>query len=94
MSMMPAPSPNGNASSLAELKARTKNLPPDTPLGFFSAGGLDLMQRAANLLANSTLVPEAYRSITTNKKNNEQMENPNAISNCVLALEHFNFYFL
>lgn len=76
--------------SLAELKARTAALPPDTPLGFFSAGGLDLMQRAAMMLANSTLVPASYRA--KNVKRNQygsvisEEENPNAISNCVLAL--------
>lgn len=76
--------------SLSELKARTAALPPDTPLGFFSAGGLDLMQRAAMMLANSTLVPASYRA--KNVKRNQygsvisEEENPNAISNCVLAL--------
>lgn len=93
MSMMPAPSPNGNATTLADLKASTRNLPPDTPLGFFSAGGLDLMQRAANMLAHSTLVPPEYRKIVEKKRKKNQggyetirEENPNAISNCVLAL--------
>lgn len=93
MSMMPAPSPNGNATMLADLKARTQNLPPDTPLGFFSAGGLDLMQRAANMLAHSTLVPPEYRKVVEKKRKKSQggyettrEDNPNAISNCVLAL--------
>ena len=86
---MNAPSPNGNATSLAALKERTKNLPPDTPLGFFSAGGLDLMQRAAMLLSNSTLVPTAYRDTIErriDKYRTETVKNPNALSNCVLAL--------
>lgn len=90
MSMIPAPSPNGNATSLAALKERTRGLPPDTPLSFFSAGGLDLMQRAAFLLSNSTLVPEAYRKTVVDKKSNAVVENPNAISNCVLALNMAN----
>lgn len=76
--------------SLAELKARTAALPPDTPLGFFSAGGLDLMQRAAMMLANSTLVPAAYRAKNVKRDKfgrvEREEENPNAISNCVLAL--------
>lgn len=76
--------------SLAELKARTAALPPDTPLGFFSAGGLDLMQRAAMMLANSTLVPAAYRAKLVKRDKFGRIEreedNPNAVSNCVLAL--------
>ena len=76
--------------SLAELKARTAALPPDTPLGFFSAGGLDLMQRAAMMLANSTLVPADYRAKNVKRDKfgrvEREEENPNAISNCVLAL--------
>lgn len=76
--------------SLAELKVRTAALPPDTPLGFFSAGGLDLMQRAAMMLANSTLVPADYRAKNVKRDKfgrvEREEENPNAISNCVLAL--------
>ena len=76
--------------SLAELKARTAALPPDTPLGFFSAGGLDLMQRAAMMLANSTLVPADYRAKIVKRDKYGRIEreedNPNAVSNCVLAL--------
>lgn len=84
-----APNPNGNATSLAALKERTKNLPPETPLSFFSAGGLDLMQRAAHLLSNSTLVPTAYRDTIErkiDKYTTETVKNHNALSNCVLAL--------
>lgn len=81
-----APRPNGSATTLAALKARTQGLPPETPLSFFSAGGLDLMQRAAHLLANSTLVPESYQLQKVDKKTGQVAENKNAISNCVLAL--------
>lgn len=89
MSLIPnAPSPNGNATNLAALKAATKDLPPDTPMSFFSAGGFTLMQRAATMLSRSTLVPPQYREVNEKKvgKNMVPVENPNALSNCVLAL--------
>lgn len=79
------PSPN-NATSLAALKERTRNLPPETPLSFFSAGGLYLMQRAATMLSCSTLVPTAYRNFTPDKKTGQMIKNESALSNCVLAL--------
>lgn len=89
MSLIPnAPSPNGNATNLAALKAATKDLPPDTPMSFFSAGGLMLMQRAATMLSRSTLVPPQYREENEEKVGKERVlvKNPNALSNCVLAL--------
>lgn len=83
MSLAPSPT---NSTSLAALKERTKNLPPETPLSFFSAGGLDLMQRAATMLSCSTLVPTAYRNVILDKKTNQMIKNDSALSNCVLAL--------
>jgi len=49
------------------------------------------MQRAAHLLSNSTLVPKQYQSlwVKRDKYGNQEgqpTQNPNAISNCVLAL--------
>lgn len=57
-------------------------------IGFGTAGSFDLMQRAARLLANSTLVPAAYRMHVERKtsEGSQMEENPNAISNCVVAL--------
>ena len=86
-----APRPGVNPTSLAELKASTRSLPAETQIGFFTAGGLDLMQRAAHLLSNSTLVPKQYQSlwVKRDKYGNQEgqpTKNPNAISNCVLAL--------
>lgn len=86
-----APRPGVNPTSLAELKASTRSLPAETQIGFFTAGGLDLMQRAAHLLSNSTLVPKQYQSlwVKRDKYGNQEgqpTQNPNAISNCVLAL--------
>lgn len=86
-----APRPGVNTTSLAELKESTRSLPAETQIGFFTAGGLDLMQRAAHLLSNSTLVPKQYQSlwVKRDKYGNQEgqpTQNPNAISNCVLAL--------
>jgi len=68
-----------SATSLEQLRA-PKELPSAT-LGFFDSRGFDLMQRAAKLLSNSTLVPSAYRAWDEKKG-----DNPNALSNCVVAL--------
>lgn len=86
-----APRPGVNPTSLAELKASTRSLPAETQIGFFTAGGLDLMQRAAHLLSNSTLVPKQYQALWVKRDKYGNIEgqptqNPNAISNCVLAL--------
>lgn len=73
-------------TSLAEIKKANAALPPDTRASFFTVGGFDLMQRGARLLASSTLVPPAYRSEIEDKKSKLMVKNPNAMSNCVLAL--------
>lgn len=58
--------------------------------GFDTADGFALMQRGANLLANSTIVPAQYRSLNVKKDYHgnitKEEENPSAISNCVVAL--------
>ncbi|WP_343726655.1 hypothetical protein [Burkholderia seminalis] len=68
---------------------REANLPAVTP-GFGSLQSFELMQRAANLLASSTLVPAAYRKVIekTNRYGEvtESRENPNALANAVVAL--------
>ena len=84
-----APRPGGNTTSLAELKAQTNALPAETQLSFFTAGGFALMQRGATLLSSSTLVPSAYRAEIEEKKYGKVIglkNNPNAMPNCVLAL--------
>lgn len=73
-------------TSLAEIKKANASLPPDTQASFFTVGGFDLMQRGAHLLASSTLVPAAYRNEVEDKKTGMLIKNPNAMSNCVLAL--------
>ncbi|OZI79880.1 hypothetical protein [Bordetella genomosp. 2] len=65
------------------------NLPAVAP-GFGSLQSFELMQRAANLLSSSTLVPAAYRK-TIEKLDRygnvkESRENPNALANSVVAL--------
>ena len=50
--------------------------------------GFELMQRQARLLSGSTLVPAQYRAFIEKKgkASPEWEENPNALSNCVVAL--------
>lgn len=69
--------------------AREAALPAVTP-GFGSLQSFELMQRAANLLASSTLVPAAYRKAIEKLDRfgnvKESRENPNALANAVVAL--------
>ncbi|WP_310625771.1 hypothetical protein [Limnohabitans sp.] len=67
--------------TLANLRPQTPAPQANATLGFFNSAGFELMQRAANLLSNSTLVPAAYR-----KWDEKKGDNPNALSNCVVAL--------
>ncbi len=83
---------NATTKSLNEMKnpqPRESSMPLVAP-GFESLQSFELMQRAATLLSNSTLVPVSYRSIIekTDKFGNikESKKNPNALSNCVVAL--------
>lgn len=78
-------------TSITELKnpaPREQNMPAVT-MGFGSLQSFELMQRAAKMLAFSTLVPVAYRA---NKEVKEYgrvtgyEDNPNALPNCVVAL--------
>lgn len=68
---------------------REASMPAVAP-GFGSLQSFELMQRAANLLASSTLVPAAYRKVIEklDKYGNvkESRENPNALANAVVAL--------
>lgn len=63
---------------------------PAVTMGFGSLQSFELMQRAANLLASSTLVPAAYRKVIEklDKYGNvkESRDNPNALANAVVAL--------
>jgi hypothetical protein len=67
-----------NEGQLAEVSA-----------GFGTLQSFELMMRQAKMLSNSTLVPTAYRSMKEVKEYGKVVgyeENPNAISNCVIAL--------
>lgn len=58
-------------------------------MGFGSLQSFELMQRAAKLLASSTLVPTAYRSQKEIKDYGKVVgyeDNPSAVPNCVVAL--------
>lgn len=73
---------------LQEQRPREASLPSVT-MGFGSLQSFELMQRAAKLLANSTLVPVSYRAHKEIKEYGNVVgfeENPNALSNCVVAL--------
>lgn len=78
-------------TSLAALKnpaPREQNMPAVT-MGFGSLQSFELMQRAAKMLAFSTLVPVAYRQnkeIKEYGKVTGYEENHNALPNCVVAL--------
>ncbi|SDR16872.1 hypothetical protein [Paraburkholderia tuberum] len=67
---------------------REANLPA-VEMGFGTLQSFELMQRAAKLLTNSTLVPVAYRAQTEVKEYGKVTgyeDNPNGLSNCVVAL--------
>ena len=58
-------------------------------IGFDDADSFALLQRAAKLLSNSTLVPAQYRITKELKEYGKVVgfeDNPNAVANCVIAL--------
>lgn len=62
---------------------------PQITIGFSNLQSFELTQRIAKMFASSALVPEAYRSrIKKRGRNNDDefVENPEAIPNCVIAL--------
>lgn len=66
---------------------------PAISMGFGSLQSFEFMQRAAKMLANSTMVPVQYRALVEKKGRDGSFtveENPNAISNCVIALNMAN----
>ena len=81
------------------MNAQTQNMPAQmNSVGLLNLEAFELSQRVAKMLASSTLVPEQYRAITkvkAGKDNNGQwvyqdVENPNGLSNCVIALNMAN----
>lgn len=80
-----------NTATLEQMRAPAVREPaPIITMGFGSSQSFELMQRAANLLSSSTLVPAAYRKVIEklDKFGNvkESRENPNALANSVVAL--------
>lgn len=62
---------------------------PEVVMGFGNLQGFELMQRAANVLTNSTLVPTAYRNqkeIKSYGKVTGYEENKPGMANCIVAL--------
>lgn len=68
----------------------------ETAVGLTTAGGFELTMRIANMLTNSTMVPEQYRKMIANKQANKVngeyplIENPNGLPNCVIAINMAN----
>lgn len=71
--------------TLDQLKNRSVSTAP-VEASFFTSDGFALIQRVAGLFANSTMVPEAYRTTVVDKKTRQAVPNPAALSNCVVAL--------
>lgn len=68
----------------------------ETAVGLTTAGGFELTMRIANMLSNSTMVPEQYRKMKADKsaqKINDEyplIENPNGLPNCIIAINMAN----
>lgn len=78
-------------TTVQSLRTEPEAQMPVVAPGFGSLQSFELMQRAARLLINSTLLPSSYRQFNPGKKDRygnvtEWIENPNALSNCVVAL--------
>lgn len=74
--------------AMTELRAQAiapRNIDMPVSMGFGNNQSFELMQRAAKLLANSTLVPVSYRLINEDRRGNVT-ENPAGLPNCVVAL--------
>jgi hypothetical protein len=75
-------------ADIAQRPVREASMPTVAP-GFGSLQSFELMQRAAKMLAHSTLVPVAYRATKEIKEYGKVVgyeENPSALPNCVVAL--------
>lgn len=67
-------------------------------VGLLNLEAFELSQRVAKMIASSTLVPEQYRAVIKVKAGKDQFgnmtyrdeENPNGLSNCVIALNMAN----
>ena len=67
-------------------------------VGFLNVESFEFSQRVANMLSNSTLVPEEYRAVKKVKIGKDNFgvmqyrdePNPNGLSNCIIALNMAN----
>lgn len=79
---------NAPTTTLAQLRQPAPRT--EVAIGFGNLESFELMQRAAKLLASSTLVPAAYRTEIhkTDRYGNitDTRQNPNALANAVVAL--------
>lgn len=84
-----------STTSLQHLQQRTDarkqslEVEPQIVMGFGNLQGFELMQRAALVLAKSTLVPVAYRNETEVKSYGKVTglnPNPSGLANCIVAL--------
>lgn len=77
-------------SHSTDLQTARANVRQDVTMGFGNLQSFELMQRAAKLLASSTLVPVAYRATIEKTdrygKVTDSRQNPNALANAVVAL--------
>lgn len=70
--------------------AVTKTAESNVSVGFTNAQSFEFSQRAAQALAASTLVPEQFRRMLVDKRSKNPVENPNAVPNCIIALNMAN----
>lgn len=75
---------------------RKKPTDPNTQVGLNTTGSFELTMRIANMLSQSTMVPEQFRAKmadkTANRINGEYpiIDNPNGLPNCVIAINMAN----
>ncbi len=87
---------NEQAAPISIEDIRKSRQSSETAVGLTTAGGFELTMRIANMLTNSTMVPEQYRKMIANKQANKingeypLMENPNGLPNCVIAINMAN----
>lgn len=78
------------STTLSELKTSAVARPnDDAPMSLLTGAGFKQIQRVANALASSTLVPVQYRAFTEVKDRGKitgYLDNPAGLPNCVVAL--------
>lgn len=80
------------------MNAQISTAPQMNSVGLLNLEAFELSQRVAKMLSSSTLVPEQYRAVLKVKAGKDQNgnwqyrdeENPNGLSNCVIALNMAN----